>query len=291
MKYGEMKSFVDTFIQENRDKPVFIYIHTMEPHVPYEVPSEMRHYANDISQEMEEFIFKKFSKSPPYPSLTEPSEAVIGILKNLYKDAVMASYDFFREMDQYLQEENVLNENSLLILCSDHGERFYEHESWIHGPPDIYNEVIRIPLMMRGKAVKPGIYTHNVQLLDIYPTLLDWFGDQNNGRFAGISLIELMHKPLEDLKDRIIYADGTKHKHYAFVRGDMKVILEGKNVQIFDLSIDPQETKNLAENSEFEEIIAEAKSFREQFERLFGKGSKNLSAEEIERLRSLGYIR
>jgi len=194
-------------------------------------------------------------------------------------------------MDRYLHKENVLNEHSLLILGSDHGERFYEHESWIHGPPDVYNEVIRIPLMMKGENIKPGIYTQNVQLLDIYPTILDWFGDQNSGRFPGISLIDYMNGSLDNLKDRIIYADGTKTNHYAFVRGNLKVILEGEKVEIFDLSKDPQETANLADNPEFGEMISEAKSFRKQFDRLFGKGSKDLSAEEIERLRSLGYIK
>jgi len=65
IKYGEMKSLIDAFIQENRSKPVFIYIHTMEPHVPYEVPGEMRQYSKNIPQDMQELIFKKFSKSPP----------------------------------------------------------------------------------------------------------------------------------------------------------------------------------------------------------------------------------
>jgi arylsulfatase A-like enzyme len=290
-KYGDMKAFIDAFIRENESKPVFIYIHTMEPHVPYETPEEMRHYSKNSSPEVLQTILDEFSSSVPYPTLSDPSSAELATLKNLYKDSVLASYEFFREMDGYLQEAGVLDGNSLLIFASDHGERFYEHGSWIHGPPDIYDEVIRIPLMMRGKNMKRGIYPFNVQLLDIYPTVLDWFGEQKHDQMPGISLIDTMNGDTGKLAGRIIYADGTKNNHYAFIRDRIKVIVEDDKVEVFDLSTDPQETKTLAGDREYEAIISEAISFREQFERLFGKESQSLSAEELERLRSLGYIK
>ena len=290
-KYGEMKSLIDAFIQENENKQVFIYIHTMEPHVPYELPTEVQKYSKDVSREIKEQIFKNFSKSPPYPNLTDPSDVVIEALKNQYKDAVEASYEFYREMDRFLYDKNVLNEDSLMILSSDHGERFYEHRSWIHGPPDVYNEVLRVPLMMKGKGVQPGIYARNVQLLDIYPTIVDWLGGGIDGRFPGISLFDFMNVDNENLESRIIYADGTKNNHFAFIRDTLKVVIQGKNIEVFDLTMDPQEKMNLSEKPEYEDLISEAMSFREQFERLFGKESKSLSAEEIERLKSLGYIK
>jgi arylsulfatase A-like enzyme len=290
-KYGEMVPFIETFVRENGGKPLFLYIHTMEPHVPYETPLEFRRYSENSSPEVLETILEKFSKSVPYPSLSDPVDVELETLKNLYRDAVGASYEFFKKMDRYLQQADVLDEHSLLIFCSDHGERFYEHGSWIHGPPDIYNEVIRIPLMMRGKNIKPGIYPHNVQLLDIYPTVLDWFGEQDTDKFPGISLIDYMNGTLENLEGRIIYVDGTKKNHHAFIRDRIKVIREGNKMEVFDLSADPMETENLAGRPEFEEIISESMAFRERFERLFGKESRDLSAEEIERLKSLGYIR
>lgn len=285
-KYGDMEVFIRDFARQNSDKKLFIYIHTLEPHDPYELPLEMRRYSKSIGIELLKSVYGKFKIF-----LKNPVPEQIETLKALYRDEVLASYDFFEKTTGLFEQEGILSRNSLYLLTSDHGERFFEHGSWVHGRPDVYNEVLRIPFMMRGSGIKPGYYEKNVQLADIYPTVMDWLGDRKVGAIVGDSLLSYIDGRAGNLKNRVIYADGTKHPfQYAYITGDVKIIIENDRNRVYDLSLDPGETKNLAGEKRFAEMIKTARRFREKFKKSPGKKESGLNAEEWERLKSLGYI-
>jgi arylsulfatase A-like enzyme len=292
MKYGDMIKHLREFVQQNKHKPVFIYIHTMETHIPYEPPREMRKYSANADPAVLKTLFKKLYPLPAYHQLAAAAE-FIKVLKSLYKDDVLIAHDFFKKVYEYLEAESIVNRSSLFILTSDHGERFYEHGSWVHGPPDVYNEVLRIPLMIKGPGIKPGVYDKNVQLVDIYPTIMDWLGDKPPKDLVGTSLMSYVNKNEEGLNNRIIYIDGTgDFPHYAFIKGKIKVIINGNKIEVYDLKSDPDETVNLQTDPRFKELIAEAKAFRKKFKKT-GKPLKKrrrLSEQEKQRLKTLGYI-
>jgi len=297
MKYGEMEKYLREFVQQNKDKPVFVYIHTMEPHVPYESPKEMRRSSANAPTGVLITLFDKVTQSPSYPELTNPGEEQLNVLKSLYKDQVLIAYDFFKKVHDYLEAESIINLWSLLILTSDHGERFYEHGSWIHGAPDVYNEVLRIPLMIKGPRIKPGTYAQNVQLADIYPTIMDWFGDKPGRNLVGNSLLEYMNRAKRDevFTDRVIYVDGTGNPHqyqYAYIKNKIKVIINGNKAEVYQLEKDPGETVNMEKDPRFRQLIAEAKAFAQKFKNSADKKIKKrkMSEQEKQRLKTLGYI-
>jgi arylsulfatase A-like enzyme len=82
----------------------------------------------------------------------------------------------------------------LIIISSDHGEAFYEHQDFLHGNT-VYDEIIKIPLIIKF----PKNYTSNntkkittpVSLIDIKPTISEFVGG-NSKNSQGISLIELI---------------------------------------------------------------------------------------------------
>jgi len=292
MKYGDMYDLLQSFVEANRQKPVFIYIHTNEPHIPYEPPLNMRTYSAETPAGLSEMLYEKFAKSPHKPNLEDPSPEQLKAVKDIYRDAVLKADDFFRDTMDILKEENILDKLSLLILTADHGERFYEHRSWIHGPPDIYNEVIRIPVMISGRDIKPGIFRENVQLLDIFPTIVDWMGDKPFEYFSGTSLLDYINDKEDWRHQRLIYSDGIGQRaQYAVIQGNIKVIINGNKVEVYDLEMDPKEKDNIASDPLYEELIQEAKSFQRRYKRSFQKKSRELSAEDIERLKTLGYIK
>lgn len=302
IKYGEMEKYLRQFIRVNKNKPVFIFIHVMEPHVPYEPPLAMRKFSAGADREILETLFEKVTLSPSYPVLDNPGEEQLRVLKALYKDQVSLAFDFFRKIRDSLKEHSILNPFSLLILTSDHGERFFEHGSWIHGPPDIYNEVVRIPIMIKGDGVSGGIYDLNVQLADIYPTIVDWLGDRPVPGLVGKSLLDYTnigyiknHDPDHyQFKGRVIYIDGTgKHAHYAYIKDNLKVIINGTKAEVYDLARDPGETESLHGKLEYKKLIGLAKRYRTKFKRSFDAKGKNrgMTAEEKKRLKTLGYIR
>jgi arylsulfatase A-like enzyme len=297
LKYGEMEKYLQEFVQQNKNKPVFVYIHTMEPHVPYEPPKKMRRYSANADPGVLTTLFNKVTQSPSYPDLTNPGEEQLNVLKSLYKDQVLIAYDFFKRVHDYLEAESIINPQSLLILTSDHGERFYRHGSWIHGPPDVYNEVLRIPLMMKGPRIKPGTYAQNVQLVDIYPTIMDWFGDKPRKNLVGNSLLDYMNriKREEVFTDRVIYIDGTGNRHhygYAYIKDKIKVIIAGDKVEVYHLGNDSGETVNMEKDPLFKQLIAEARAFGQKFKNNTDKKRKKLkmSEQEKQRLKTLGYL-
>ena len=296
LKYGQMEKYLDEFVQRNKDKPLFIFIHTMEPHVPYEPPETMRKYSKAADPGILNTLFKKVTQSPSYPGLTDPDARQLKVLKSLYKDQVLIANDFFRRIYGYLQAQSVIDPSTLLILTSDHGERFYEHKSWIHGPPDLYNEVLRIPLMVKGPGIVPGTYGENVQLVDIYPTIIDWLtrpGDRFYRHPADLVGNSLIGKKIT-FSGRVIYADGTgKDFQYAYIKDKMKVVMDGEKVEVYDLDTDPGETVNLSKDLRYVKWIAAAKAYREKFKIDAGKEKKKrrgISEQERQRLKTLGYV-
>lgn len=285
MKYGELEEVLNHFLKNNSDKPLFIYLHTIEPHIPYELPIELRRYSKGLNNNLLESVYNFKYK------LTNPKKEQIEALKSLYKDEVLSALKFFKKVRQKFKEVDVLSDDTLLILTSDHGERFFEHGSSTHGTPDVYNEVLRIPLVISGKGVKPGIYDVNVQLADIYPTIMDWLESKDNGNDVGDSLLRFTRGDVESFRDRVIYSDGAVRKfQFSYIKNNIKVIIDDDQTEIYDLHIDPEERSNLFNRMGFHKLIKEARNFRNNFHIVVDKDRRIMSVEERKRLKSLGYI-
>lgn len=295
-KYGRLERYLHQFVRQNKNKPLFIYIHTMEPHVPYETPRAMRHYSAGAPPAVLNELFEKVTLSPVYPSLPGPTPVQLKTLKALYKDQVLAADTFFKKIHAYLEMEGVINPRTLTLLASDHGERFYEHKSWIHGPPDIYNEVVRVPLMLKGPGITAGVYNQNVQLADIYPTVVEWLGGDPPNGLSGRSLLN------NTSYERAVYIDGVTpkesiHVHYAYIHNNQKVIVNGDIIEVYLLDRDPGETLNLAGNPEYKELVARARVFYRKLEARSAspgksrKKGRRLTKQEKQQLKTLGYIK
>jgi arylsulfatase A-like enzyme len=289
-KYGKMKEFIHQFVEKNKHKKLFIYIHTLEPHDPYELPQAMRCYSKDKSMELLERVNGKFKVHLP-----NPTPAQVDTLKSLYQDDVVASFRFLQHTHTLFNSANICNKNSLFIFTSDHGERFFEHRSWVHGTPDVYNEVLRIPMILQGPGFQPGFYTPNVQLADLYPTIMDWLGDPKNSEMIGDSLLTCTRNQNPDqFKSRPIYSDGTKHPfQHSIITGNTKIIIDGNNHMVFDLSKDPSETHNLALLGRYQSLITWARNFRKSYKKSTPNTKKkntSIRGEELQRLKSLGYL-
>jgi arylsulfatase A-like enzyme len=135
-------------------------------------------------------------------------------------------------------------ERTTLIFSSDHGEAFGEHNSRWHATT-IYEEQLRIPLLVYGAGVKPRRIAEPVSLVDIGPTVLDLMGVPTPGQFMGQSLVPLMGGEDVELV-RPIVAE-TQLKQAMLFRDGTKVIRDQKRntIEVYDLKSDPGEEKNL----------------------------------------------
>lgn len=158
-----------------------------------------------------------------------------------------------RELAALLQglETRGLLANTLVIVTSDHGEHFGEHNRFFHGT-SLYEELLRVPLLMILPGRLPAdqrVATH-VSLRDLAATILDVVGSGRGGgegeggahRVAGTSLRETWNGTSPEWI-RPIYAGLTDPTHtdsHAIIAGDRYYIdwLEKKE-EFYDLDVDP----------------------------------------------------
>jgi lipoteichoic acid synthase len=179
---------------------------------------------------------------------------------NFSKDDLLNRYqNCLRYLDHFL--ENLINqykemglyEDTMFVIYGDHGEGFGEHGRYLHGDT-IYEEGLRIPLLIHA----PGRFEGGERVeglsnqTDIVPTVLEMLGyNVEDGRYPGYSLLH----PLPE--DRTLrFSCITDRKCLASIRGTEKYIYHYGNQpdEIFDLSDDPLEQRNLAGERSAEEL-------------------------------------
>ncbi len=175
-------------------------------------------------------------------------------------DALIDSYlNCMRMLDHFL--ENLINqykemglyEETIFVVYGDHGEGFGEHGRYLHGDT-IYEEGLRVPLLIHA----PGRFEGGERVgglsnqTDIVPTVLEMLGyNVEDGSYPGYSLLH----PLPG--DRTLrFSCITDRKCLASIRGTEKYIHHygDQPDEIFDLSKDPLEQRNLAGERGIEEI-------------------------------------
>jgi len=246
--------------------------------------------------------------------------------KSLYCDMIRYNDTQFGELISEMKKNN-LYEDSLIIVAADHGEAFGEHKG-ILGRPSfghsgiVYEEMIKVPLIVKypNKKFAGKHCRAPVQLIDIYPTILDVLHiEKKDIELEGQSLNPLN---LDFNKKRVIFTESQVDPlgtYSAAIRiGDKKMIKVdtpfyfGSNLkkiarnilekiqipsrQFYNLFFDPLEKKNLEKRERkevnyFLEKYYEIKERCDIKKRLVGERKKNKVDEEVKkRLRGLGYF-
>jgi arylsulfatase A-like enzyme len=266
-------------LSQTRNNPLFLFMNLMDVHMPFEPYKSSSHkfQVNTFPEKDVTFLIKAFKKYRSKPeSLTGLQ---IDCLNKLY-DACVHTLDA-----QLLTLLNTIkkNDNTILIITSDHGESLGEHQLLSHWL-SLYDTLIKVPLMIYLPNKKEGqVITEQVQLHNIFHTILDIvnFEDENHTK-AFIQKNSLLapnvnHKfvfsehayPKITLKN--IKKDNPDFKNEKLecakksIRSNQyKYIYSvGQPDQLYNLIEDPDENKNIT--NEAPEITKELK------ERLFNK--------------------
>jgi hypothetical protein len=155
-----------------------------------------------------------------------------------------------------------LDQNTLIIVTSDHGEEFFEHGLMEHGFT-LYDEQLRVPMIFHApaKIAKGRVINQPVSLVDLAPTLLDYAGLPIPDKLDGKSLLSLIktEEPLPEqiaaFDDRPLHAQTTrqgpdrmcvvnKDKKYIY-SPDFSLSYRRFGEEFFDLKTDPAEKTDL----------------------------------------------
>jgi arylsulfatase A-like enzyme len=245
---------------KKRDGNKFIMIWSLDTHGPYYVQGSKSYFGNSTDN----FILE-----------SDVGKHNLEKVKSLYCDMIRYNDFHLGKLVSKLKKEG-LYEDSLIIVIADHGDSFGDHKT-IRGRPIIghigmvYEEVIKVPLIIKYPKNKFAgeRYKMPVQLVDIYPTILDICGIKyDTNKVEGVSL-NPMRKKINN--DRIIFVESQitpEHVYSAAIRvGNWKLIkienkfqislnwrklagnilhkLQVPAIQFYDLSTDRKEKRNL----------------------------------------------
>jgi choline-sulfatase len=277
------------WIAARQDRPFFLMVHLIDPHLPYDAPESVAGKFGAVSSPSlttrgRKSIIEKLS------DLTGAEREAIGIRY----DEEVAFVD--RELGRLLAflEQQSLWERTLVVLTSDHGEELFDHGGFEHGH-SMFQELLRVPLVFWGPGVEAGRQALPVSLHDLTPTIVAAVGGTVPEGLAGVSLWQDIRQG-KGLPRRDFLAQNTLwgRERQAVVAWPYKLILEPKSQwkQLFNLDVDPGETRNLVED-EPEIASALEKRLRERLLALESNRVEEgvaLTPEMEEELRALGYL-
>jgi arylsulfatase A-like enzyme len=230
--------------QRDLERPFLLYVHTMDPHAPYQPPEPFRGRLAPDSDQMPQW----------QPSWKWPLEA-LPYLSDLYDAEIAFNDDSFGRMLEELRSRDLF-ENTLVVLISDHGEELKEHGRWRHGAT-LYSESLEVPMIVRYPGQSEGRRVAvPVQQIDVMPTILDALELGIPDTVQGRSLLSLKSASVDDDHSPIpkIYSHlklGKSPLFHSVVDGDWKLIRterpEGVTLELFNWRADPKETENLIE--------------------------------------------
>jgi arylsulfatase A-like enzyme len=263
----------------------FVLLHLFDPHFPLRPPVELLERFTDRNSST---VTQLEPQDRPGPGATpEELAAFKDVVIDLY-DAEIAFVD--REVARLLDALDASGKlaDTLVVLTADHGEEIYERDRYDHGHT-LFNELLRVPLVVWHPQAKPGRRPELVSWLDLMPSLLEALGVETPPGLAGLSLLETLRG--SRLPARRLIADGTSSRpgDFAVIDERHKLVAGPSGYQLFDWRGDPGELQDLWPGDplvvggllvEAQERIADPRD-------LVGE---EIPDEILQQLRALGYV-
>jgi arylsulfatase A-like enzyme/Tfp pilus assembly protein PilF len=259
---GETTRIAVDWLDRNKDSKFFLFLHYYDPHEEYEPPEP---YASRYADN-------------PYAGEIAYTDELIG-----------------RFLDRL--KALGLDESTLVIVTSDHGEMLGEHGEETH-QFFIYQSAIRVPLIFRlPGGTAPVRVAEPAGLIDIVPTVCGLLGLKRPANVQGVDLSAAFEEGGAALSDRALYCESFvpttlgANPLRAVVERRYKFI-QTTRAELYDIIEDPGESVNLVlEKSRL------ARDLQDRLRRILkdsllvgGDAGLGLSAQDRARLASLGYV-
>lgn len=257
------------FIKNRRpkDKPFFLFTSFIKPHIPYDCP---QHLVNmyDTENIIKPWLSKDdgCDKNPIFEAIRDAREFNLYSekAKLLTKAYYYANITFIDEeigrILKTLEEEN-LEEDTLIIFASDHGDLMGDHDLWLKSFG--FEGSARVPLIIKWKGkVEGGKRCHElVTLMDIFPTIMEAAGAKYGDSVRpGKNLMSFNGVSGEETRDLVVLEYGMPPRHMTHIRTKKWKYLHYSNggyEQLFDLENDPHELHDLSKDEKYRSVIDE----------------------------------
>ena len=293
------------WIKGNGNQPFFLWVHLFDPHLPYRPPAE---YLTDADRQYNGTVSGKWYSL----DATERGKIVSSIddmerMIALYDAEIAYADDQVGRLIEAVRNTTT-GSNLLIVVTSDHGETMGEHN--IFFGRDLYDPTLLVPLIIvmpdagfqQAREVK-----EQVRLIDIAPTILAALGLETPNFLDGRSLLDSIAKNIDTSSGPAYSFSNTrsndfKRRSVSVRTGEWKLIHRSNGWQggegspwvaeikeLYNLRDDPKEKNNIAAfaSEQLHELEENLSTHRKQNT----VHQLELTDQELDRLRSLGYFR
>ncbi|MFW6050588.1 MAG: sulfatase-like hydrolase/transferase [Myxococcota bacterium] len=248
---------LDWLDRRPEDRPFFLYVHTIDPHVPYRPPEEELarygdpHYRGPVSFRRDATLLEKIKTGKLRLRPRDKRQ-----LEALYDGEISYHDVHFAAILDGLERRG-LADDTLVIVTSDHGEEFWDHGSVGHGH-SVYDELLRVPFFVRLPGVARGARVRaDVGLVDVVPTVLDALRLPIPEHASGRSLLPLLEGDAPASPSGTV--SGFLDNWRALTVDGLKLVHRGAGeARLYDLREDPGETRDVLEGHPVAERHARA---------------------------------
>ena len=289
---------VDQWLRTNTEQPFFLLAHYWDVHYDYTPPPPYdRMFDPDYVGDITSVDFEEnphIAKGMAARDLTH--------LAALYDGEIAYTDEFIGKLLDLLAELHI-DDSTLVVITSDHGDEFFEHGGKGHFRT-LFEEVLRVPLIIRfpNRRFSPQRIDEVVSLVDVAPTVLDFIGADSVPPMQGRSLMPLLSG--ETVSFPTTYAS-LKEARAAIRSNDHKYIYNFNTgiSRLYDLDRDPSEHQNLLEpgtgspNLESKAAIDALvdwlnvqRRYRRSLPQAPSEANRAIDEDLVQELRALGYL-
>lgn len=287
------------WVEDNRGKKFFLWVYYADPHGPYLPPppydrmfTQDQYYSGNKTVPISEDNYSQVSighipRYLSYNNIMDPDYYI-----SQYDAEIRRIDDQIGRLLQELKDRN-LEKNTIVIINSDHGEAMGEHNRYFCHANSLYDELIKIPVIIKWMDRIPSGTKNNTQVssIDIMPTVLDISRIKKYKFMQGNSLLPLLGGQKYTFLE-FAYSEFWERKSVR--TPEWKLIYDSKNkrYELYNLKSDPAELNDIsaAEQTQFKFLKRKLDEYMKNTIPQSKIIAPELSQNEKERLKSFGYV-
>jgi arylsulfatase A-like enzyme len=296
------------WLHKHKAAPFFLFLHCYDIHTPYNPPPPYNSMFHDFDY-TGNLVPSNITLSAANRNKLRVSDQDLRHFIALYDGCIRYTDEKIGEFLSYLEDVR-LADKTLIIITSDHGEEFKEHDGFFHKQL-YYRPNLHVPLIMRvpNYPVKQVRIQELVQSIDLLPTILEITGlpphEQAQGKsllpvirrhtnFVSTFFLRLLHRFEKDGEVSLAEYKPSYEQWSIISDSGYQLIYDTDSgrQQLFDINDDP-----LAQNNIVKEHNDITQQLLSQLQKVYNTKPNQIVSEKIdlddttrEQLRALGYI-
>jgi len=264
------------FIREKaaKGKNFAVMLSIADPHDPNNVRAPYDTMFDHLNFGLPSTAQKAMHSTPALPSWAAMSEftplqadELITDFENdqLTQDSMRQVFGMIKLVDDKIGrllkflEKKGLDQNTIIVMTSDHGDMMYEHGRTNKGVP--FKASAQVPFLVRWpKGITPGkVINTAYSSVDFVPTILGLMGVESRIQSQGIDgSAELLGNELVSInEDQIRFLTDSKQRQWvAAITNRYKLVLSEDIPWFFDMDLDPDELINFYNDPTYAEVVA-----------------------------------